>query len=84
MALLFVIVIFIRQLKMGLPCDMKLLYTKFIHKFDVNFYKNMLSDDSILAQLDEILLDNDSDDNFIFEIEEFDEENYEELIGTFV
>lgn len=60
-----------------------LLCTKFVHKFDVNFYK-MFSDAKILEHLDEIILDYDSDDDFINEIEEFDEKNYEELIGMFV
>jgi len=44
----------------------------------------MLSDADILEHLDEIILDYDSDDDFINEIEEFDEKNYEELIGMFV
>eukprot|EP00102_Acyrthosiphon_pisum_P020659 XP_016657869.1 PREDICTED: uncharacterized protein LOC107883052 [Acyrthosiphon pisum] len=42
----------------------------------------MLSDAKILEHLDEIILDYDSDDDFINEIEEFDEKNYEELIET--
>jgi len=35
----------------------------------------MLSDADILEHLDEIILDYDSDDDFINEIEEFDEKN---------
>lgn len=67
-------------MNMNLLFSMESLRTKFLRKFDINFYK-MLSDDKILEQLDEILLDDDSDDDFIYGIEEFDEDTYEELIG---
>lgn len=57
--------------------------TKFLHKYDFNLY-TMLTDDQIVEHLDEILLDIDSDDEFINDIIAFDAENDEEELGKFL
>lgn len=48
-------------------------FTKFVNKYLINLYENMLSDEQILQNLDEILQDDDSNDEFMDNIVEFDE-----------